>query len=174
MVTVNDLKKLLKNIASNEEFLIEMKAIFFEAMNAGYVATSKPKKSSLAEIPGYKVITYISGHWKVIDAYQVTPLGNVSGGTTHILYDEIPTWMMHYFGWYREDAVPCLKAALRAKYEEKEFFGGRGPARFRHQEYVYLNRPVLLPFQYFCGSEEVNMGNVTIVGHHSYHGGLMF
>lgn len=165
----------MREVTKNPGFIEEMKDIFFAAMNTGYTANEKQRKSSLAGIPGYKVITFVSGYWKVIDAYQVSPLGDKSGGTTHILYDGTPTWMMHYFGQYPEEAIPCLKAALRETYVKKRFVGGRGPDCFIHENYMYRNQSPFGNFRYFSGREHIEDRKYVkdLYGWHVYHGGLM-
>ncbi len=167
----------VKELAKDPAFVVEMKAKFFEAMMAGYASAEKPKKRFLTEIPGYKVVTYVSGPWKVIDAWQVTPIGDGSGGTTHILYENIPTWMMQYFGKYDATAIPCLKAALRAAYSERKFFGGRGPKDFVHENGAfYRNWKHDIgqhDFASFFGQERVFDRTDQRLGCHSFQGGLM-
>lgn len=86
--------------------------------------------------------------------------------------------MMQYFGQYPEEAIPCLKAALRAAYAEKKFFGGRGPENFElgAGEYVYWNKKEVLQshnFASFNGAECVFNKKGELIGRHFYQGGLM-
>ncbi len=173
MVKTDYLKKLVKT----PKFLAEMKDVFFEGMNAGYANSSK--KKSVLWLPGSKTIEYIRGPWRVIDTYHVTQLSSRSGGTMIISYEEDPVWMMQYFGEYEEDAIPCLKAALRDAYTKKNFFGGRGPFEFVHGDFVYQNPPEKSRYcefgELFYGEESVcnkNKGG-RLCGWHTYHGGSM-
>lgn len=113
--------------------------IFFTAMQEGYVSNSE--KGTVPEIPGSKTIEYRHNEWRVLDMYLVTPKSPYSGGTTIIYYGEIPMWMMQYVGYYDEEALPCLKAALKTTYDEKVFNGGRGPDFFEHGGFHYINAP---------------------------------
>lgn len=175
----------LKELTGTPAFRSEMETAFFEAMNAGY-ATDAPKKKSILWLPGSKTIEYIRDSWRVVDSYHVTALGPRSGGTTIISYEETPVWMMQYLGQYDEAAIPCLKAALRAAYAEKEFFGGRGPDEFVHGEFVYHNevdRAYRADFQtsnFFKGYEKITKvgrdadgTTQKAVGWHSYQGMMM-
>lgn len=176
----------LKKRMEEPLFRSEMVNVFFAAMNAGYAAPTKPKKSRIAELPGSKTTTYVEGPWGVIDTYLVTPLGSRSGGMTVISCKDIPVWMMQYLGQYDEEAIPCLKAALRAAYVENQFFGGRGPDEFVHGEFIYRNeidRSYRSDFQnsnFFKGYEKIQkrardaqgaMG--AVMGWHSYQGMMM-
>lgn len=111
--------------------------IFFTAMRQGYASSSE--KGTIPEIPGSKTIEYRHDKWRVLDTYLVAPQSPYSGGTTIIYWGEIPIWMMQYVGYYDEEAIPCLKAALRATYDESIFNGGRGPDVFEHEGFLYLN-----------------------------------
>ena len=94
---------------------------------------------------------------------------------TVVSFEDIPVWMMQYFGEYDKEAIPCLKAALRVAYERKEFNGGRGPNLFRYGGCVYRNFPddVRSIPEYFSGSEEIRGTSSTARGWHRYQGGLM-
>jgi len=169
----------LKNLAETPAFLSEMREVFFEAMNAGY-ATDAPKKKSILWLPQNKTIEYKRGDsWRVVDTYHVTPLGPRSGGTTIIAYEEEPVWMMQYMGQYADEAIPCLKAALRAAYIEKKFFGGRGPDEFIYDGFVYRNevdRSYRADFQtsnFFKGYEKIQNAKRESSGWHSYQGMMM-
>lgn len=170
--------KELRELSKAPAFLAEMQDIFFEAMNAGYAADA-PKKQSISWLPDNKTIEYKRGPWRAVDTYHVTKLGPRSGGTTIISYEETPVWMMQYFGEYEEEAIPCLKAALRSTYSRKEFWAGRGPWRFELDGFVYKNCLVnplgLSSFAgFFSGEEKVfNKSKGGILGWHRYQGGGM-
>jgi hypothetical protein len=170
MIKLEDLEKLVKT----SQFLAEIKGAFFEGMNVGYVA-DKPKKNTITELPGSKMVLYVSGPWKLTDVYHVTPLSSMSGGTIVIAYEDVPVWMMQYFGQYYEEAIPCLKAALRQAYSNCHFIGGRGPHHFVFKEYIYKNSEDIFPqdFKLFRGEEKVHDKSGIIFGRHLYHGGLM-
>jgi len=164
----------LKKLAGEAGFKPEMKATFFDAMNAGYAAKKKPKKSTIIELPGSKLIPpYVRGPWKVTDVYFVTPLGSQSGGTTVISYEGVPVWMMQYFGEYQKVAIPCLKAALRHAYARREFNGGRGTDFFDYGEDIYYRNFVQGTFDNFSGHECITDNDGNEIGQHRYHGGIM-
>jgi len=168
----------LKELVRKPEFMAEMKEVFFEAMMAGYAAEEKPKKSEIPGLPRSKMPKpFVKGPWTVIDFWFTTLLSDSSGGTTIILYEGQPVWMMQYFGLYCEAAIPCLKGALRAAYQEGKFFGGRGPEYWRYKPSwpVYRNKPYDFSstFDVFHGVETVETSSGTPIGVHRYQGGLM-
>jgi hypothetical protein len=165
----------LRVLAKMPGFHAEIQKMFFEAMNAGYAAEGKPRKGSIAELPGSKTITYAKDPWLVVDVYQVTPISTFSGGTTHIWYEGAEVWMMQYFGWYYEEAIPCLKAALRESYAKKEFCGGRGPTflETKAPKLHYMNKPDKCSFDWFHGVETIETPGGATMGIHRYQGGLM-
>ena len=110
---------------------------FFQAMQEGYALTRE--KGTIPELPGSKTIEFLHGDWRVLDTYIVSPQSPYSGGTTMMWYGEIPIWMMQYVGYYDDDAIPCLRAALRTNYEQSIFNGGRGPDFFEHEGFHYIN-----------------------------------
>ncbi len=145
---------------------------FFDAMMAGYAGAAQEKEKP--DLPGLKVIEWTNeycGSWRVLDSYLVSSLGQYSGGTTTIWYNDTPIWMMQYMGYYREEAIPCLKAALRANYERKEFNGGRGPQVFRQDGLIYLNTTTSNNFYGDAHGEEkiVSEDGRTTLGEHRYH-----
>ena len=165
--------KELKELAKTWSFRHGIMDTFFEAMLSGYA--SDVKKGTMSELPGSKMIPYACGSWEAVDTYLVTPLCNRSGGMTVISYEEIPVWMMSYFGEYDKEAIPCLKAALRHLYERENFYGWRGPDIFRHGGFTYRNSPdntSSMP-DHFTGIEEVCGIDGTVKGWHRYHGGFM-
>ncbi len=172
----------LKSIAETKAFRAQMEDAFFEAMHIGYASEDKQKKTSIPELPGSKlVLPYVAGPWRVADTYLVTPAGPRSGGMTVIWYEGVPVWMMQYLGQYDERAVPCLKAALRAAYSRKEFFGGRGPDEFTFGVYRYQNdidkrwRTDFQGSNFFQGYEWVEMPGRSgqKLGWHSYQGMML-
>ena len=141
--------------------------IFFLAMQQGYAA--KPERGTSPEIPGSKTIEYHHENWRVLDTYIVTPKSPYSGGTTIVYWNEIPMWMMQYLGWYADEAIPCLKAALRANYEQDIFNGGRGPDFFEHEGFHYINVVMSNNFHGRTnGQEAVFDSNQKLRGVHIY------
>ncbi|MDD2657138.1 MAG: DUF5680 domain-containing protein [Candidatus Pacebacteria bacterium] len=176
--------KRLKEFAKTDEFRAEAQDVFFDGMQAGYASSSK--KGTIVELPGFKLIpAYVCGPWKVIDGYHVTPLSPASGGTTIISYEisiaaakkDVPVWMMQYFGWYYEEVIPCLKAALRESYGKKEFRGGRGPDFWESKSPVfhYTNKSDVFENTFGCfrGEESIETPGGATMGVHRYQGGLM-
>lgn len=178
MLNAIELKELVKTPA----FLAEMETVFFQAMSTGYA--NNAKKETFADVG--KLVDFTEGPWTVIDGYLKTPLGPRSGGLMAMSYEGVPVWMMQYMGQYSDDAIPCLKAALRAAYVEKKFFGGRGPERFVCDGLVYQNdvdRSYRGDFQgsnFFQGYEKIqrqgsgpNGAPGEALGWHSYQGMMM-
>jgi hypothetical protein len=118
----------------------EFKRQLHDVRQNKYIA--KPEKGTISEIPGSKTIEYLEDGWRVLDTYVVSPVSPFSGGTTIIYYRDLPVWMMQYNGYYHDDAIPCLKAALAANYEQKVYNGGRGPESFEHEGFHYFNAPM--------------------------------
>ncbi len=128
----------LRKLAKTPAFRAEAEAMFFEAMLQGYV--NGAEMVPVAGFPGFKMAPpYVRGPWTVSDPYVNSALRLGSSGTTTIWFRDFPVWTMQYLGWYHKDAIPCLKAALRAAYEKKQFFAGRGPKHFEHEGYLYEN-----------------------------------
>jgi len=142
-------------------------ATFMRAMKEGYA--SKPTKGTIAELPGSKTIEYIENNWRVIDTYVVTPQSPYSGGMTMLYYGPLPVFMMQYIGYYTEEAIPCLKAALKANYDVNKFYGGRGPDIFQHEGFIYTNGAEGDFFTYSRASERIFNPNGEQVGWHHCH-----
>ncbi|MFI5260644.1 MAG: hypothetical protein ACHQU0_02525 [Candidatus Paceibacteria bacterium] len=143
-----------------------IRLVFFAAMKEGY-ATDR-QKGTIVELPGSKTLTYVQGPWKVVDVYFVTPLSARSGGMTIISYGDIPVWIGQYNGWYKESAIPCLKAALAANYRRHRLLGCRGPRQFEHKGIRYLNSPDRSSGFNSSGSEEIQDPKGTVLGWHNY------
>lgn len=169
-------RKLEKRIREHVA-VMDIQAIFFEAMLAGYAASGKLKKGTIAELPGSKLVPpYVRGPWKVTDPYLVSPVSAGSSGMTVISYDDVPVWMMTYQGEYDKKVIPCLKAALHAAYASNTFFGCRGPRRFTHGNYVYLNVVDRVNNDFsrlFRGMEWIDTLGGKERGWHAYQGGSL-
>jgi hypothetical protein len=155
----------------------ELRNVFFAAMQRGYAA--RPRKGTIAQLPGSKTIPYVKGPWDVIDTYITTNLSEASGGMTCIYHDCRIVWMMQYMGEYDTRAIPCLKAALRDAYTKEEFWGGRGSPDFVHDGLIYTNRPYspthdrVVNWNLVAGREEVRDSAGDCLGWHQYSAMLM-
>lgn len=149
--------------------------IFLQAMGAGYAADAT--KSTISGLPGSKAITRTFNspgngkRWRVVDCWLSN--GERSSGHTTIWLNDEPVWIMHYGGWYTEDALPFLKECLhRAYVTEKRFYGGRGPVIVRGERFTYVNR-YLGSFDQFEGDEGILDLEGKSCGYHWYHGMLL-
>ncbi len=149
----------------------EILDVFFSAMRQGYA--TKPKKGTIAELPGSKVIPFESGEFKLIDCYFTIPDNLASFGQTIIWHNNTPIWMMSYHGWYFEEAIPFLKRALSETYSKNNFFGGRGPHFFRDNLMTYINNVEKNDWKSFRGREEIFGPNGTSLGWHGYQGMIL-
>lgn len=178
-VPAQDPVPALKEMRQGGQFVA--REVFFRAMRDGYA--SGVEKGTITEVPGSKTIRLLYQTWELLDLYVVTPTGEWSGGTTHIFYKGVPVWMMQYMGWYRKEAIPCLKAALSEAYSTFQFFGGRGPEKkyFLHPEtgemWEYINRETPIPrgnwrnFGHtFAGIETILAPDGSSAGFHTYQG----
>lgn len=150
--------------------------LFFEAMKSGW-ATPAPKVT-IPDLPGSKSIPFRRDDFTLIDYYFVAPGSDSSYGSTIIWVANRPVWVMHYGGWYKKEAIPFLKAALRETYSQNLFIGGRGPKEYQEKDTPFLYRNHTMDFtSYFTdfhGSEDVvNTKTNKIVGVHRFFGGLM-
>lgn len=124
----------------------EVLDFFFEAGTKTYAGGMT--KTSIKELPGSRVLVYARPPYRYVDCYF--SVGERSFGQTGIWHEALPSgpvWGMQYWGWCKDKrAIPFLKRALLAAYEERIFLGGRGPKHFsvgnEALEYQnYLSRP---------------------------------
>lgn len=150
--------------------LNQIQFVFLEAMAHGWA--QGVQEIEIQEFPGTKAIPFVSGEFRVLDCYTVTPNSRNSSGTTTIWYQNQPVWIMHYGGWYAKSAIPFLKTCLhRAYVEERLFYGGRGPTWVRYkQQMVYLNNIARPAFEDFEGEERINDIRTNCLGYHWYRG----
>ncbi|MFA6535862.1 MAG: hypothetical protein WC250_03095 [Candidatus Paceibacterota bacterium] len=152
--------------------LAEIESAFFSAMSKGYIQNLPPEHTP--KIPGLKTVSIAVGDLLVIDSWVTTPISKKSSGTTTISHRRCPVWIMHYGGWFEEDVVPFLKAALYSAYMiERKFYGGRGPVVFDSAEFpnwVYRNTILRNSFQQFSGQEEIHTRTECCLGYHWYRG----
>lgn len=142
---------------------------FFEAMVNGYVQDAP--KTTIAELPGSKVITFEWGDYKILDCYFVNPHSAASVGQTMIWHQGVPVWTMNYGGRYAKIALPFLKACLRRAYvTERRFYGGRGPRFVQDNRFTYVNNINRGSFKDFKGEEFIFDMSEQCFGHHWYNG----
>src|SRR3989344_758898 len=107
------------------KLLAEAEALFCRGMATDSYASGA--KAGLIEYwAGWKGYEYREGDFKLVDMYMVDPDTKKSGGHTHIHYQGRTIWMMSYGGFYKKEAIPCLKSALMANYTKRIFNAGRG------------------------------------------------
>ncbi len=133
--------------------LDEIQKVFFDAMANGWA--QGVQEISISEFPGTKAIPFVSGDFRVLDCYTVTPYSNKSTGTITIWHQNQPVWVMHYGGWYVVQAIPFLKSCLHQAYVKRRFYGGRGPSYVQDTEFIYLNTVDRNYFEDFAGTERI-------------------
>ncbi len=148
---------------------IVIQGFFFEAMRAGYAAKNS-EETSIAELPGYKVVTYRKDDLRLVDMWCTNPNSNKSAGTTTIWFKDEPLWIMQYGGEYKQDAIPVLKEALLKAYEHNIFAGGRGPVTFQKNRLLYDNNVTKNFFGNFEGQEVISSEGGIVLGYHDYRG----
>ncbi|MBN2093857.1 MAG: hypothetical protein JW740_00565 [Candidatus Zambryskibacteria bacterium] len=165
--------------------------VFFDAMLDGY-AGNKKNSVKVIESSGYKRITFVSGNYKVVDHYCVTPLSDFSAGTTTIFYRFRPrgrwmaVWWMSYSGCYPKEVISFLKMALNYAYKQREFHGGRGLAThgfyndtrvgnydknlLKYENTIFLGGG----FENFAGMEHIFFTATSgEIGFHEYNGRIL-
>jgi len=143
--------------------------VYYRTMLASYFGTNQDDNVMTVKNNDQTVTTYREGEdFIVIDSY------GDNGGKTEIFYQGELVWEMTYNGSYPKSAIPTLMSAIKANLEKKIFMGGRGPARFDDDIYVYENNVESNDPMNFHGAEKIYVpGPVlepVIVGHHSYYG----
>ncbi len=148
----------------------QIQAFFFKAMSAGWAANGKETATD-NNAPGYKLISFSDGDYRLVDRYCVNSESSKSAGTTTIWFKDIPVWIMNYGGFYDESAITCLKRALEKTYSAGDFVGGRGPSIYTDGSLTYTNKPRLNDFNKFEGCEEiVDTESKKLLGFHEYWG----
>ena len=151
--------------------LEKVRHAFFEAMKVGWA----PLDVAISEIPipllpGVKMIPFVIGDFRVVDAYLTTACSEMSSGTTTIWRHDEPIWVMHYGGWYAKEVIPFLKTCLRQAYDERHFYGGRGRPSVKIDDYIYENFLERNDFNDFMGQERIIDVFGKQYGHHWYRG----
>jgi hypothetical protein len=138
-------------------------------MREGYIAGAKPR--DLAPfLPGWKCLEFEEGNFHLVDMWNSSPNSRYSSGFTAIYWRDTLVWTMQYMGWYENEAIPTLKAALRKCYDESLFVGGRGPDEFIDGDLNYRNYPGHNTFASFRGWERIADNTGHIKGMHQYNG----
>jgi hypothetical protein len=108
-----------------ERLLEEAQAFFCRGIATDSYASGAKAAiiSGSAEWKGYE---YREGGFRLTDMYLVNPETKKSVGQTYILHDSKTIWIMSYGGFYKKEAVPCLKSALMESYLAGVFNAGRG------------------------------------------------
>lgn len=153
-------------------FAEETQAFFLKAMAQGYA--SDAEKTTIAELPGSKVIVFGENDFSLKDVYYVGDDGKSVGATT-IWHRDIPVWVMSYGGRYEKWVIPFLKTCLLAAYETGKFWGGRGPHTMQESGLTYVNMVSLShgDFTNFSGGERIHAPDGYCHGTHWYHGMLL-
>ena len=151
----------------------QLERAFLEGMVVGYVVGGTP--TDTPDLPGWKqIITKVIGTpaFELRDAW--TTNGDYSSGFTTLSLDGEVLWIMHYGGYYEQDAHAFLKTALHEQYFNGGIFnGGRGPDVFETEDMLYINDVKQPEFIHFHGKEQIvgrKNGKGHIFGQHWYHG----
>jgi hypothetical protein len=126
----------------------EIQDFFFDAALATYAGDTK--KTTIPGLPSSKVYRFERGDFLYIDTYFATD--ERSGGQTVIYFQNIPVWLMQYQGWCEDDdpeVIAFLKEALCIAYEQRHFFGGRGPKEYNKSRLA--SAPTQRRLQYYNG-----------------------
>ncbi len=121
---------------TREALLVAARWFFCDAMSLGYAFGAKA--TPIPGRPNGKYYEHANNLWYLRDEYEVDPITKKSAGFTFIEYDQRRIWVMAYGGFYKQEAIPCLKAALMANYTRGDFYAGRGRDGYKHGECLYL------------------------------------
>ena len=122
---------------NRKELLADAEKFFCHAMATDSYA-SGAKANPVERWLGWEGYEFRDGDFRLLDMYTVNPENRKSFGNTYIYYQSKTIWMMSYGGFYKKEAIPCLKAALMANYSRGIFNLGRGPGEYVDGDYVYL------------------------------------
>ncbi len=89
-------------------------------------------------MPGWKGYEYREAYFILRDRYTVHPETRKTAGYVEIVYQGVTIWFMAYGGFYKKEAIPCLKAALMATYTKGDFYAGRGRDGYVQYGYLYM------------------------------------
>ncbi len=119
-----------------DKLLAEAQAFFCRGMATGYAAgaTATPVFGDT----DWKRFGCREGDLLLEDRYYVNSSNAKSVGETRIYHASRLIWFMSYGGFYKKEAIPCLKAALMANYTKGEFYAGRGQNEYTQDGYLYM------------------------------------
>ena len=121
---------------TREALLVAARWFFCDAMVLGYA--SGAKATPVPGRPNGKYYEHANNLWYLRDEYEVDPVTKKSAGFTFIEYDQRRIWVMAYGGFYKQEAIPCLKAALMTNYTKGNFYAGRGRDGYVQYGYLYM------------------------------------
>lgn len=148
----------------------KIREFFFRAM-ASCLASGLSEEIQVHDMPDFLAIHYRDGDFRLQDQYCAIPGEERSAGTTTIWFKDRPIWIMNYGGAYSKEAIPFLRAVLRKTYETGQFIGGRGPAYYKGDSFIYFNQGRLFDFTNFNGREEIyRYEDGEPLGFHDYWG----
>lgn len=124
------------NKLERDNLLAEAQDLFCRGMAVGY-ASGAPSGLVFGDTD-WKMFGYREGDWRLEDRYYISPTTGKSVGETRIYFERQLIWFMSYGGFYKKEAIPCLKGALMANYKENVFNSGRGKNDFVDGEYIYI------------------------------------
>lgn len=157
-----------------QAFLKEAEAAVLRGLAKGYA--SGAKATPVPSKPGWKCYEYSEGLWYLRDAYYVHPVTGKSVGETRMHYCEHHLiWFMSYGGFYKKEAISCLKGALMANYQRGIFNAGRGKDGYQESGYRYGTLSYYTnSFERFFAHESVyssktQSGGGTIIGSDGAH-----
>jgi len=144
--------------------------VFFAAMRA---YAGNMQNGTIREVPGLETVLFEVDCFKACH-YFVAAHGRYKFEQIIILCDGEPAWTMSWYGWCVESAIPFLGRALRKAYDQRGFFGGRGPKTVPESGMLYMNS-VEQPSSWrrFNGQEEIFDHDDRLIGWHRYQGILL-
>ncbi len=157
--------------------MAEVEKVWLDAMGSGYISDREPE-----QVPQYQNFTKRFVHeirgFKVVDEWTSVSGEDFSFGRTMVWRDGFPLWVMQYYGYYKERAIPFLKEALTENYVRRRvFLAGRGPDFYQSRE-LDLNYSNAVhqgsTFTAFTALESIqDRSNGEHLGHHRIMGGRM-
>jgi hypothetical protein len=146
----------------------ELRQFLIDANKAGYAGGEE--KKWIKEPDGSTTIPYTKGEWRSDDNFYG---GEPYGGRIIVFHQEIPVWMMVYYGWVTEgqetDPIyAILRGALMQMPDDAPF---RGPKEFIDGEFTYHNKWDGNVERY-SGEEEITQGE-KLIYKANYMGGLV-
>lgn len=120
--------------------------LFYNKMAARGYAGNDVKPEQSREFPGAKLIVLHEDGLTYRDQWQTGSMGKleVSYGHTELSINDVPVWVLSYFGWHDKSdprVIETLKEALLFGYSTGNSRGGRGPDLFSSKDggYTYEN-----------------------------------